>query len=793
MKNKGKANRAPSRKNAGAPPAFRALAHAWTDHRQELAAPLFFALLTIFFFREFIFSGGMLFGTDTIPMGYAARKVYADLAKEIGALPLWNPYLLGGIPMVDGLMGGDMFYPTTLLQFIMPVHRAIGLKLVIHIFLAGWLFYLYARNTGTRRPAALVGGTGYAFAPYIISLIYAGHDGKLFVTALLPLGFLALDRLIEKARFVDMLLFGTSIGLLILTAHLQLAFFACGAFGLRFLWHAVESWKKGRKDIVVSTLVLFVAGALLGGAIGAVQTLPAYKYTSTFSPRAGGVTYEFATSWSIHWEEVVSMLVPEFGNYLENYWGENPFKLNCESPGFLMMLLALVGIFRIRREKGLLFWYVIMGITLIYGLGGETPAFHLIYAVVPKFFRAPSTVLFLFSFASAVIAARLVDTWFRGRGRGDILKGFAFAGGLVVAIFLAASGGEGFFRLWGNVFRGGLPADRLAVAAANGVNVQTGALIGLLFAALFIGILEAGWRRKLPAEAIACALALVVFASDWRIDSDFVKTVQLENYIREDATIRAMKEDPSLFRAIAFLPQYQENTFSVFGIEGARGFFDNRIRWYDELISGNNLQSIALISLLNIKYMLMPPPGIQHPLLEEVARESDRILYRNKSVLPRAFVAQEWEVFPDRQEMLRRLVEENAELRRVVFLEEDPGISAQTTDESTTSAPVTWLEKGPNRYAVRAEAATPSILFLSNNYLPYWKAFIDGEPVKLLRADYAFQAVSLPAGSHEVAFEYRSGPYVLARNITLAAVAFVLIGGSAARFGGGRLKRKEQL
>ncbi len=770
---------------------FQALAHIWSDRKQDLVAPLLIAVLTIILFREFLFSSGMLFGSDTLPMGYAARKVYSDLVMETGTLPLWNPYLLGGIPMVDGLMGGDMFYPTTLLQFLMPVHRALGLKLVIHIFLAGWLFYLYVRSTGCRRPAALAGGTGYAFAPYIVSLIYAGHDGKLFVTALLPLGFLALDRLLRRARFADMLLFGLSIGLMILTAHLQLAFFACGAFGLRFLWKAIEAWRRGDKSLLTRVVILFVAGALLGAALGAIQTWPAYKYTSAFSPRAGGVTYDFAISWSIHWEETVSMLLPEFGSYLDNYWGENPFKLNCESPGFLIMFLAIAGFFRVRKDRELIFWYVLMGITLIYGLGGETPFFRLIYAVVPKFFRAPSTVLFLFSFASAVIAARVLDSWMRGEGRSEILKGFALSGTLVLVLLMAASGGESFFRLWGNVFRGGLSGDRLAAAVANGINIQVAALIGLVFAALLLGLLEGGWRKKIPAEAVAGGLAILIFASDYRTDSDFIRTVRLEDYIREDATIREMRGDPSMFRAVSFLPNFKENTLSVFGIEGARGFFDNRIRWYDELVAGSNLQSFGLMSLINIKYLLLPPPGMNHPNLEEVTREGDRVLYRNKSVLPRAFLAEDYEVIGDREALLSRLLDDGTDLRRTVFLEEEPPIEIGGDGPGNLTTPVTWLEKGPNRYAVRAEAAKPSVLFLSNNYLPYWKALVDGEPAKLLRANYAFQGVALPAGSHEVSITYRSGPYEVAKAISIAATAFLILGGSVVCFGGARAKREK--
>ncbi len=748
-----------------------------------MGVPVVLLLLTILLFSDFLFSDGMLFGTDTIPMGYSARKAYSDLLREHGELPLWNPYILGGIPMVDGLMGGDMFYPTTLLQFIMPVHRAIGLKLVIHIFLAGLLFYFYARENRASRGGALVGGVGYAFAPYIVSLIYAGHDGKLFVTALLPLGFLALDRLLKRARVADAALFGISIGLLILTAHLQLAFFACWAFGLRYLWKMVGAWREGRRGFVLRVTILFMAGAILGAAAGAVQTLPAYEYTSTYSPRAGGVTYEFATSWSIHWEEAVSLFLPEFGNYLDFYWGENAFKLNCESPGLLILFLVIAGFFLIQRNRELLFWYAVLGLSMIYALGGETPLFHLIYAIVPKFFRAPSTILFLFSFSSAVIASQVLTSALSGDGMKSFLRGTAVASGILLLLLISSWGGETFFRAWGDVVRGGLSPQKLQVAAGNAANIQTGALIGLLAIALFSALVYYGRRKRWPAEAVFLGLALLVFLSNVRTDRDFIKTVRMENYFREDSLIRMLQSDPDVFRVLSAIPNYQDNYLMAFGIEGARGFFDNKVKWYDEL-TATNLNNLDLLGLLNVKYILASPPGINHAALEEVGREGNRILYRNTLVLPRAFLVESWETVLDREILKSRVLDQKINKRQIVFLDEEAGIPFGGDRPISTPLPVEWIETGPNRYSMKVTAERSSVLFLSNNWLPYWKATVDGEEKKLLRANFAFQGVALTKGEHEVLLTYRSEPFESARIITFCAAILLIGSGSGAWFRG---------
>lgn len=747
-------------------------------------APVLLLVCVGILFGSFLFSNGMLFGTDTIPMGYAARKVYTDLANTVGGIPLWNPYLLGGIPTVDGLFGGDMFYPTTLLQFIMPVYRALGIKLVIHIFLAGIFFYMYGRQAGLGRTASLAGCVGYAFAPYIISLIYAGHDGKLFVTALVPLAFYALERLLRDGRVFDQMLFALSIGLMILTAHLQLAFFACGALAFRFVWEAVALFRAGEKQRLTRITILFVTGALLGGAIGAIQTYPAYVYTGEFSPRAGGVTYEFATSWSIHWEEAVSLIIPEFGHYLSFYWGENPFKLNCESPGFLIMLLVVCGLFRWKKDPALRFWYVLLVITLIYALGGETPFFRIIYEVVPKFFRAPSTILFLFSFGSCVIAARVLDAYMKQDDRDALVKGAIATGAFLLLLLLGSLAGEGFWSAWGNVVRGGLTPEQLRSAAANGPELQKGILISGLLGVLFLGLLMNGSKWGIPRNVIAAGLGMLVFANAWRTDVDFVQVVPFEQYFQKDATIQAMQADDSLFRALSLIPNYQGNYFMTFDIEAANGFFDNKVRWYDELMQPANWNNLALLSMTNVKYILASGP-VNHPTLEQAASSNERYLYRNRAVLPRAFLVPGFEIVAEPDERLARLTKQEIDFTQIVLLEEDPGITAS----SLPAGSVQWISQGPDEYSLRVEAPEPQLLFVSNNYLPYWRATIDGKDAPLLRANHAFQAVPVPAGAHEVSIRYRSGPVTASTFLSLGALVLVVAAGAGSRWRGGALER----
>ncbi|MDF3052190.1 MAG: hypothetical protein K0S19_295 [Geminicoccaceae bacterium] len=65
------------------------------------------AALTLLVFREYLLSGegSMLLGQDTIAAGVMFRKFFVEHIRALGRLPLWNPYLFGGVPTIEAGSG----------------------------------------------------------------------------------------------------------------------------------------------------------------------------------------------------------------------------------------------------------------------------------------------------------------------------------------------------------------------------------------------------------------------------------------------------------------------------------------------------------------------------------------------------------------------------------------------------------------------------------------------------------------------------------------------------------------
>jgi hypothetical protein len=762
------------------------------------------AVLTVILFWGFVFSDRMLFGTDIIPSGYTAHKAFTEFLLSGAGIPVWNPFIVGGLPFVEALHG-PILYPATVLNLILPVHRFFGVKFVLHVFLAGLCMFAFLRARGVGRPASAVGGLGYMFAPYLVSLIYAGHDAKLYVTALLPLTFYCLEKGFRTGRVFYFAMLGGSLGLLFLTSHVQMTAYALWALGLYFLFRVVgEGRKAGSWGACIRPTLLFALGIGVGFGIGLVQFLPSYIYTSGFSPRAGGVTYEFATSWSLHPEEILSLAVPEFVHYLDDYWGRNPFKLNCEAPGLIVLVLAAVSlchrwgrraaviclaslvlffvsmvtgavlqgiliilslagfVFCVIRARDLAFYLLLALFALFYSVGAHTPLYKIFFHVIPgvKFFRAPSTIMMLFLFSTAALAGVGADGFLSDEGSGEKRQRFrqllwATLVGVVLLIVLAVAR-EAVMGFWGRSVYADLGAKR-AVLEANYPKFLGGMAVGV---ALLAGLALCAWllaSSRVRSRWVATGLGVLVLVSAWPVDRDFIRYIRIDDFVRRDPVIQRMEADRELFRVLPWTgsSMYDRNYLPIFGFQTVNGFHDNRLRIYDELTGDGRLLHPRILDLYNTKYVVTTQP-VAGDALEEVLVSGQLHLYLNRGVLPRVFVAFNYEVIPDSAGTLERLLDPEFDYRSTLILDEvPPGVRP---DPGREPVPAEVLAYGPNEIRVRTETEAPGLLFVGDNYFPYWRGSVDGTPVPILRCDYALRAIPVPAGTHEVVLRYRSIP-----------------------------------
>ena len=766
--------------------------------------PVVFAVVCVVLFREFVLGPDRILGQDTLALSYFARHFYTSFVQQFHTFPLWDPLLFGGLPFVDG-MHGDIFYPPSLALFFLNTADYWGWKMVLHVFLAGVFTYLWLRQLGLRRGTALFGGLVYMMGADLVSLLYPGGDGKLFVSALAPLVFLATERAAALRRIQDYALFALSIALVIFTSHMQCAYFAIWGSTLYFFFRVGQQWRADKNaGRAFGAVGAFAVAGLLSVAATAVQFFPPLEYLRTYSHRAektveasDSLAYQFATQYSLHPEEILALAVPEFvGDNAgtetirpDRYWGRNAFKINHEFAGFIPLLLVPL-LFLRRRRAQTWFFAGLAVFALLYALGAHTPFFRLFYLIPGvNLFRAPSIIIFLYGLSLATLGAfgleRALEWAESGAEQGSARKYLWIAVAFFGVLALLANTGV-FMSVWQSMFFKDMNQDQMAALQNNLPYIQKGFWFAFLFALLVAGVWEGVARRVLtPGSALAlfCVLAFVDLS---RVDRRFVRATALINdpndpiYFEDEGTqfLKQRQQAGEIFRALdvsAIIQRAQPNVLAIHGIEQIGGHHGNEIGRYRELIGGDNVATLSaseyrVLDVTNTKYVLSPGP-LQGAPLKEIGRGSRHIIYEREGVLPRAYLVGRSVVVPD-SIAVETLLGGGFDYHTTAALSEP--LAGNVEIQPDPQGTVTWAERGPHAFTLRVQTDRPALLMLLDNFYPQWHATIDGQPAQVVRANYTFRAVPVPAGQHDVVFRYAADN--LRMPALISAVTLMLLG-----------------
>jgi hypothetical protein len=778
--------------------------------------PVVFAVVTLILFRDFVFSGEMLFGVDTEAMGYMARAFFAqELAN--GNFPGWNPLLLGGTPFLASLSGGDSLYPPSLLLLlIMEPYRALGWKLVLHVFLAGLGMYAWTRSLGVSRAAGMISGLGYLVAPFLVTLVYPGHDGKLFVTALAPILFWAVEIWFRDGSGKAWAGVAVTVALVILTTHFQMAYFLFGAAGAYAIFRTVQRMRATPRDAgeqaredgqdeasqatgpalprrarsAPAAFLLFLAASVTGAGVAGVQLVPALDYITDFSRRTATTTQAspeenrlYGSSWSLHPEEAMSLVIPEFVGNNSNgsdwatgtYWGRNPFKLNHEYLGLGILLLALLSFVGGPRKGVRLFLAGLGLVSLLYALGAHTPVWHVLFAVLPgiQLFRAPSMAIFLTGLSVAGLAAFGVDrvlAWIQDAGEAGGAKGqrLLWVASGVVGVLLLAAGAGALTSFWTGALYSGF--QKTAALAAAEPYIVRGALLATLVALSLGVLLLLGRKGTLAPTAVVAVLAVLVTVDGARVDSAFIETRDFYRFSSRGPSIDALlqlQQGQEPFRVLDLAePQVGQGVRSaMFGLEIASGHHPNDLARYRELtgmvgsgLPQNLLTSANLRAILNVGYIIWPvrqfgtPEGMEPISVTPMANgEAFEAVYAVPT-LPRARLVAQAEVVSD-DDAVARLMDPSFDAAATVTVPEPLPVEL---GGGTPQGSVAWTQRDTDRQELRVTTDRRSLLVIADNWYPAWRATVDGEDAPLLRVNHTLRGIPVGPGEHTVVLEFRS-------------------------------------
>jgi Bacterial membrane protein YfhO len=737
--------------------------------------------------------------SDQYIAGYSFREFGAQVLRATGGFALWNPYLFGGMPYV-GAMHGDIFYPTAFLRLAIPTDAAMTWGMIIHYMLGGFATYLFLRALGLRFFGALVGALAYMLGGWNASYVSPGHDGKIFVGAMLPLAMLCLVRGIRDGRDAAWGALAIIVGLGMLSPHPQLMSYmlmGCGIFAL-YLAFGQGSASPSR-PVAIRRLAFALGAIVLGFAISAVQYLPVMEYTP-FSPRAGGKDYAFATSYSFPPVELFNTLIPEFTGILDKYWGPNRIHHHSEYIGAAVWVLAIAA-FRSRvRSRETMFWGGLTVLFTLWALGGFTPFYQIIYAVVPgsKFFRAPSTVFFMATFAVAVLAA------YGAQGVLEKLpsRRFLIAAGATIAVVLLM-GVTGTLTGLAGAFAAPEVSE---LVPRNAGDLLTGSARAMAFAAIALAIVFFRGNGKITPMVAGWALVAVVtldlvsvMRTYWTFSAParttFATDAAIEYIKKSTATNPGRVIDyPIAGAGVPRDPELKYSGLMAHGIRQATGYHGNEMRRYDDLTGGEDQGRPQLLNpnywaLANVRFFLADAVPEKFPipdakLVAGPARDaagSMVYLYELPGDNRAAWVAPAVIKAAD-SVTLATVLDPRFPVHSVAIFNDSADVKAVqlTSPPAPIDLPVavTRYDAGAISLTLGMPAPAGSALVVSENFYPGWIATVDGKPATAARAMYSLIGVPLPAGARKVELRFTSPIYEKGKTITLFAlgIATLLLG-----------------
>jgi len=453
----------------------------------------------------------------------------------------------------------------------------------------------------------------------------------------------------------------------------------------------------------------------------------------------------------------------------------------------------LVGIVAASARRIALFYVICASVYFALAL---IPSVYAFYEMLPlgQIFRGPIRFLWMTSFVFSVVVACGADALSRPRAltrNARVGLGLASFAALAALYALTPTG----FRAW----EWGLVAATIAIGASRSLPVRSRVLPGLAVLALLAGnVLTLAWQpmaQTNPAfkhpKPVARANSA---AKQWKPVAASV--VRENRWAFEAVAGRSSEQDRMYQMGALFDFSLSEKSASVFGVASIDDYEPQAPRRYAELFT-RMLRDRPMRNLIDFYHRKKRVPT-NRPLLdllatrhivvdrnysEELAKlrpplrmleeRGSVAIYENPQALPRAFFVPRVELVADPEALLERLASLRHRPRQVALVEEAPADGFLGL-EGGGRGDVEITASRSEELLVRVNAPRDGFLFVSDQYFPGWKAWVDGAPTQIQRANYAFRLVRVPQGESRVEFRYRPVGLHAGVSVTLATVSALL-------------------
>jgi len=763
-------------------------------------------------------------------------NVWRDFIRDAlwqGTVPLWNPHLYTGLPLMSNGQAA-IFYPPNIVYWTLPMAWALLVDALAHNIFFAFGAYTLARSLRLSQTSALVVAIAMALGSGVASHVSVGHMTWHAARAYIPWELSALLLYLRSGRrryaVCLALLFAFQSG----AGYPPMVLLAAGlCIGLLIAWTSVRLQRRWRGGTSRQIMPRGWIGAVLltiwlAAVLGAVNVLP-LRETSRMSPHGAGLTFEDAVQMSGSWHSLLRLAIPEFfgGNRVPQ-WSVT-FNAHEEAAyvGLLTLVLALgAPWFARRREPGTSTTYLPVAVPWLWALlpvfallamGENTPVYRWLFDhfAVLRLMRVPVRWLEVWALSSALLAGFSFEGCIRRAfdKEGNATPGFAMLRWLQMASYgavgflllllvtVAAIPAQGKFWMetaqWNYTFP--LEPARRLVRAANFRGIALEETFLALIIATIAAVLVTMWRRAPGSERrqrmtifLVTLIAVDLLVVFWRSGTMVPRTI-LVNQPWPKPILAHYKPGE----------RWDTNMYPM-AINGAITHRIDLINGYDALASTRFYRFAGHVEgeeFWNDAYQvkkyskLLRVTGLTHTVFKEwmgaekarasniVAQDGPWNLRRHKGAWPRVYLSRRLERIADERQLdrLDALAKGDfTQLGQPAVVHTGEFTEVRNTPVTGGDKVVKW-KRGLNEMHIEAVATAPSLLVQSEAMLPGWRAWVNGKPAKMAYANFLFRGVEVPAGKSQVHVVYDNQTFRFSFFLSLlglgmsSAIGFVFV------------------
>ena len=476
----------------------------------------------------------------------------------------------------------------------------------------------------------------------------------------------------------------------------------------------------------------------------------------------------------------------QVSQYLSFYWGgmAKPGE-SVSGPAYVGAIICILAILAMFVLDGKHKWWILtaIGITIMMSWGSYFDALNgFLYKALPLYnkFRAPSMILVVAQMLLPLLAVlglnRIADTTDKKTLLPEFKKGLIAIAAtfalLFIIYFMSGFMSEADTELMKRLKSGGAEAQQwlqIFTSFFDGLREDRKSLmmgdilrsLGFGFVALLLVFLAI--RKTISNLVLGIGLIIFVLIDSLTID---VKYLNYENYRdnqeNEVSFVKTKSDDEILadksqFRVFNVAGDAFSENISSYYYNSVGGYHPAKIAIYQELIE-NKLSrqqpNTYVFNMLNTKYFIKKDRNGQTEAYQ-----------KNDSALGNCWLVKNIQYVKDANAEMNSLGNFNPADTAVVQDTFKSSIPFEPVADSTATIALIKNDNDVVTYIFNA-ASNQFAVFSEVYYKSGWKAYIDGKEAPIVKVNYVLRGLAVPAGKHDIKFEFKPQGYFKGKSIT---------------------------